>query len=88
MNPIVLFVTVVIEAYLDKTMLNPGSGIQIKGIDELSVQLKLSTDLLEIIKPNLPAEIIKNQEDKNNNIFIFLPDSEEVKVFKASLRGT
>ena len=83
-NPIALLIIVIIDTYTDKMVLNLELGTQIKGIDELLAQLKLTIDLLDAIESNSPVDMIKNWENENNNIFTFLLDSEELKVFKAS----
>ena len=76
MNIIMLAAAIATREYLDKTVLNPGSGTWVKERDELLVQLKLSINLLEFAALSSIVEMIKNWDNSNNNIFDFSLDLE------------
>ena len=76
MNLIALAIFIATGEHLDKTVQNPGSGTQIKEMDELLAWLKLSVDFIEDAVPDTTTEITRNQNDSNNEIFNFILDSE------------
>ena len=76
MNLITLAIIIATRDHLDKIVLNPGLGTWVKRRDNLLAQLKLSINLIEFVASDTVAEMIRNQDDSNNNIFDFSLDLE------------
>ena len=88
MQPVVLIVVVVTDGHLDKTVMQPGKGVCVKGIDEtLPGWLEASAQRSQDFDPHSVAAMIRNWNDGRNEIFSCDPESEEAKKFKALTRG-
>ena len=75
-NLIVLIILVIFKGYINKTVVNSGSGTQVKERDVLLVWVKKFIELIDKVPSGSAAEIIKNWDNCKNEIFTFNPDSE------------
>ena len=89
MQPVVLIVVVIDETHFHKTVMQPGKGVCVKGIDKtLPGWLEASGHRSQDLAEDSVAVMIRNWNDGHNEIFSCSPQSEEARKFRASKRGT
>ena len=85
MQLVILAILVITENYIDKIVLNPGRGTQVKEIDtDLLTQLKVATVGIENPTPDLVTKLIQNQNNENNSMFNFAIESKQATQFQST----
>ena len=86
MQPIILIILVITKDYLDKTVMLPGKGTFIKGIDTMLPEwlLVAVSRLKSLAAPGSVVEMIRNWNNKKNKIFNFSIRSQDASKFKAT----
>ena len=87
LNPIALIVLVVTDGHSDKTVTSPAHGTWIKGRDQLSKWLKAAIEHMNYASETSSAELIKTQNDRNNDFFDFDQDFKSAEELNNSRRG-
>ena len=88
MQPVVLVVIAQSANHFHKTVMQPGKGVRIKGIDQtLPGWLVASANRSEDAHPHSVTQMICKWNDGNNHIFNCDPNSEEATKFTESKRG-
>ena len=87
MQPIILTISVITIDYADKTVMLPGKGTFIKGIDSTipGWLLVVASRSESLASPSSVVEMIRNWNDKKNKIFnssMYSRDASRFKVTK------
>ena len=64
--------------------MNPAHGTWIKNQDVLPECTKKSIQKIESVEKNTAADLVKNQDDDNNENFTFIPISDKGSQFKTT----
>ena len=89
MQPIILTILVITKDHVDKTVMLPGKSTYIKGVNNklLGWLLAVASRSESLAAPGSVVEMIRNWNDKKNNIFDFRVNSRMATHFKASKHG-